>query len=155
MSQQALLFDGSRLRIGLHDDDSAEFLSKLPGNLVPYRLPCIVPESDAPIRLWGNEEDPPPIFRHLHVVVNSPSFGVYADSRPQVDLILLKAIRPNFPPPSQKVRLPLLQSSLKLAILVKVNIVGDFLIKQHISLLTCKRKATALWADVYLRPRSS
>ena len=124
-AQVALLFDGRRLGVALHDDQPAQVGAMLAGDFLPHRLAEVVAEGDPPVRLGLGEEDPPSIVGHLDVVEVRPAFLADVDRRPQVHVVVLEGDRAELLPPLDELRLPRLQGALQPAVAGEVDVVGD------------------------------
>ena len=64
----ALLLDGGRFRVALHDHEAPEVGAVLARHLLPHRLAVVIAEADRPIGHRVGEEDSPPVVGKLHVV---------------------------------------------------------------------------------------
>jgi len=97
----------------------------LAGNVVPGGLPEIVAEADGPLAVLRDEEDPPAVIGHPHVVVGRPAIRIDADRRAQVDVVGLESLRTDVAPPLQEIRLPLLERPLQPAVAAEIDVVRD------------------------------
>ena len=72
------------------------------------------------------EEDAPAVLRQLHVLEVRPAFGIDADRRADVDLVVvLEALRPHVLPPLDVFRLPVLERALQPLVAREVDVVRE------------------------------
>ena len=131
LAELALLLDARRLGVGLRDDDPAQDVAQLAGDLVPHRRALRVAEADRAVLLGRREEDAPAVVGHLHVVVVRPAGRIDRDGRAQVDLVLLEARGPHLAPPVDEVRLPRLERALQTLVRGEVDVVRDLVVEAH------------------------
>jgi hypothetical protein len=85
-----------------------------------------IPEPDAPIVHRVGQEDPPAVFRQLHVLEVRPPRRVHADRGAHVDLVVvLEPLRPHVAPPLDVSRLPVLERPLQALVAGKADVVRD------------------------------
>jgi hypothetical protein len=108
VAKHALLFNRSRLRVALRDDQPAQRRTVFAGNLLPDGLAEIVAEADAPIFFRFCEKYSPAVFGHPHVIKCRPTLGVHADRSTQIDARCVEVAGTESVPPVQKFRLPVL-----------------------------------------------
>src|SRR6266851_1730245 len=145
LSEEPLLLDRGGLGVGLRDDDAAERVAVLAGDLVPGGLAVVVAEADLPLASLRREEDAPAVFGHAHVVERRPPVRLHADGGAQVDLVRLESLGADLAPPGEEVRLPLLERALQAPVAREVDVVGDrFQRLCHYVLLQSKRGRSGL-----------
>src|SRR6266571_4714903 len=143
--QEALLLDRGGLGVGLRDDDPAERVAVLAGDLVPGGLAVVDAEADLPLASLRREEDAPAVFGHAHVVERGPPVRLHAHGGAQVDLVRLEPLGADLAPPGEEVRLPLLERALQAPVAREVDVVGDrFQRLCHYVLLQSKRGRSGL-----------
>ena len=108
VAEEALLLDAGGLGVGLGDDQAAQPVGVLAGDLLPGLLALVVAEADGAAGLGGLEEDAPAVVRHLDVVEVRPAVLLHADGGPEVDLLLVEVGGAHGAPPVDVVWLPLL-----------------------------------------------
>ena len=86
-----------------------------------------IAKTDAPIGHRVGEKDPPPVFRHGDVAIARPTVFVGCRGGAQIH-VAPKRARSHFPPPVEKSRLPLFESTLQRAVVGEADIVRDPLV---------------------------
>src|SRR6266478_9549120 len=76
LAEMALLLDARRLRVALHDDQTAQAGAVLARNLLPGHLALVGSEVDQALLLLRREQDAPAVFGHLHIVELGPALGI-------------------------------------------------------------------------------
>jgi hypothetical protein len=89
----------SRLGVALGDDDAAEHVAQLAGDLLPGGLALVIAEADLAVGVGRRQEDAPPVLGHAHVVEVRPAIGLDRDRGAQVDVVGLEAGRADVLPP--------------------------------------------------------
>src|SRR5207244_7124739 len=74
------------------------------------------------------QENPPPVFRHSDVAIGGPPLAVDRSGGTQIDIDPAKRRRPHFPPPVEKMRLPLFERALQRAVLTEADIIRNPLV---------------------------
>src|SRR5436190_6215991 len=125
IAEPALLLDRGRLGVALGHDQPAQCRAMLARDLLPYRLADRIAKTDAPIGYRIGEKDPPTVFRHRDVAIASPTVLVGCRGGAQIHVGAAKRARPHFPPPVEKPRLPLFESTLQRPVLGEADIVRN------------------------------
>src|SRR5882724_670666 len=123
VAKQTLLFDRSRFRVALRNDQAAQRGAMLARNLLPDRLAEMVAEADTTVVFFLCQEYSPAIIGHFHVIECRPTFGVHADRRAQIHTRSVEIARSEPVPPIQKFRLPVFQRALQRAIRAQAHVV--------------------------------
>jgi hypothetical protein len=131
VAQQALLLDAGGLGVPLRDDDAAQRVAELAGNLLPRGIPEEVSEPYPAVVLGRGQEDPPFVVGHLHVVEVRPSLRIDRDGGAEVDLVRLEIRGAGLVPPLEVVGLPLLERPEQALVLRQVDVVRDLLVELH------------------------
>ena len=109
LAEMALLLDAGRLRVALHDDQSAQLRAMLARHVLPGFLTFGGAEVDAAILLLIGKEDAPAVLGHLDIIELGPALGVDRDGRAQVDVRGLETLGPHRHPPVDVAGMPLLE----------------------------------------------
>src|SRR4030095_14352213 len=95
--------------------------------LLPRRCTLVLAEVDLAALVTRVEKNAPAIVGHLHVVEMRPPRRVATHRGAQINIEVLRAIRPHVLPPGQVVGLPVLQGSLQCLVFRQSDVVGNLL----------------------------
>src|SRR5436190_14836017 len=121
----ALLLDGSRLRVALDYDQTAQRSAVFAGDFLPRRLALVLAERDDPVLFLRSQKNAPTIIRHFDVVELGPAARIDRIGGAQIDQRFLEAFRPHVVPPADVARVPALQRLEHAAVLGEPDIVRD------------------------------
>jgi hypothetical protein len=125
-AQVPLLLHRRRLGVALRDDDSAQVGAVFARYISPGFFTFVIAEMNFAVCHAGIHKNAPAIVAHLHVAERSPALRIHAHCGAQIHIHLLRALGPHVVPPTDEVRLPLLERALQRAVLAQVYVVRNF-----------------------------
>src|SRR5262249_21313054 len=135
LAEQALLLDAGGLRITLRHDQPPELVPEFTRHFLPDGLSEEITKADSTIVDRVGEKNPPAVFGQLDVLEMRPPFGIDADRRPDVHLVIvLEALRAHVLPPLDVFGLPVLERTLEPLVAGEVDVIGDLLGGNHSAL---------------------